>query len=125
MLAQSLDELRWLFLFQTVCLLRCLIQMAKQLTQEEVRKVAVLARLKLTDSEIESIGSQLSQMLEYVEILNEVDTTNIEPMAHVAELSNVLREDIVRKSLPRDKALANAPKSDGTYFLVPQILEGA
>lgn len=99
--------------------------MAEQLTPDEVRKVAILARLKLSEAEIEAFGRQLSHVLEYVDILNEVDTTNVEPMAHVADLSNVLRDDVVRESLPRDKAIANAPKSDGTYFLVPQILDGS
>jgi aspartyl-tRNA(Asn)/glutamyl-tRNA(Gln) amidotransferase subunit C len=61
--------------------------------------------------------------LKYVDALNEVDTTNVEPMVHAIELSNVFRPDTVVDSLPRSAALQNAPKTDGTYFLVPQILE--
>jgi aspartyl-tRNA(Asn)/glutamyl-tRNA(Gln) amidotransferase subunit C len=98
--------------------------MSAKLTRDDVTKVATLARLKLTDSEQAILTTQLGEVLGYVDILNEVDTENVEPMAHAGELSNVFREDEVRESLPRDDALANAPKSDGRSFLVPQILDG-
>ncbi len=98
--------------------------MSTALTRDEVAKVALLARLKLTDVELDRLTPQLSQILEYVEILNEVDTETVEPMAHAVELSNVFRADEVRESLPREAALANAPKTDGRFFLVPQILDG-
>ena len=99
--------------------------MSVQLTRDDVAKVATLARLKLTDSEQETLTTQLGEVLGYVDILNEVNTENVEPMAHAVELSNIFREDEVRESLPWDDALANAPKSDGQSFLVPQILDGA
>ncbi len=99
--------------------------MSTALTREEVAKVALLARLKLTDDEVDVFTSQLEKILEYVDILNEVDTEDVDPMAHAVELSNVLRADEVCESLQRDKALANAPKTDGRFFLVPQILHGA
>lgn len=98
--------------------------MTKQLTREEAAKVASLSRLKLDDVELDLLTTQLSQVLEYVAVLDDVDTDNVEPMAHAAELSNVFREDNVRPSLSRDEALANAPKTDGRCFLVPAILEG-
>jgi len=85
--------------------------------------VAVLARLKLSDAELTALTSQLGRVLEYVNILNEVDTDGVEPMAHAVEMQNVLRNDEIRESLPRESALANAPKTDGQSFLVPQILE--
>ena len=98
--------------------------MTAPLTREDVMKVALLARLKLSEAELETFTAQLGHVLQYVDILNEVDTAVVEqPMAHAVELSNVFREDVVRPSLPRDEALANAPKSDGRYFLVPPILE--
>jgi len=90
---------------------------------DEVRKVARLARLSLTDEEIEEFGRQLTQILSYVETLNEVDVDNTEPMPHAVDVRNVFRDDEQRESLPRDSALSNAPKTDGSYFLVPQILE--
>ncbi len=95
------------------------------LTREDVEKVAGLARLKLTEEEISEMADKLSQVISYVTVLDEVDVSNVEPMAHVADVANVFREDVVRESLPREAALGNAPKSDGKYFLVPQILENA
>ena len=99
--------------------------MSTALTREEVAKVALLARLKLTDDEVDVFTSQMGKILEYVDILNDVDTEDVEPMAHAVELSNVFRADEVRESLDRDEALDNAPKTDGQFFLVPQILDGA
>ncbi len=93
------------------------------LSQEQVRKVAKLARLKLTEGEVEQLTTQLGQILEYVHILDQIDTTNVEPMAHAVDVANVFREDVERDSLPREEALANAPQSDGQSFLVPPILD--
>ncbi len=95
------------------------------LAPEDVRKVASLARLKLSDDEIAEFSEQLGNVLDYVEVLNELDVTDVEPMAHAAEVTNVLRDDVIAESLPRDAALANAPKTDGRFFLVPQILENS
>ena len=97
--------------------------MAEPLTKETVTKVAYLARLKLTDAELNLFTTQLGQVLGYVELLNELDTSAVEPMAHVADIANVFRDDELRPSLPRAAALSNAPKTDGKYFVVPQILE--
>ncbi len=88
----------------------------------DVQKVAKLARLQLSPAEAQRYAQQLADVLKYVDILNEVDTTGIEPLAHPHESTNVLRSDEPRESLPRTAALANAPKTDGKYFLVPQIL---
>ncbi len=94
-----------------------------QLTPADVRKVASLARLKVSDAEVASLTTDLTAILGYVDVLNEVDTTGIEPMVHAVELSNVLRADVVVESLPRTAALSNAPRSDGECFLVPAIIE--
>ncbi len=91
--------------------------------RKDVAKTATLARLKLTSAELDMFTEQLADLLDYVHVLNEVDTDNVEPMAHVVELANVFREDEPRPSLQRDDALANAPKTDGKCFLVPKILE--
>lgn len=95
------------------------------LSSDDVQKVATLARLKLTSDELEQIGQQLDGILGYVAVLDEVDVSEIEPMAHVADVANAFRDDEIRPSLPREESLSNAPKSDGRYFLVPQILENA
>jgi aspartyl-tRNA(Asn)/glutamyl-tRNA(Gln) amidotransferase subunit C len=98
--------------------------MSEQLTRADVLKVANLARLKLSEAEVEQFTSKLGQLLEYFSVLNDLETGEVDEMVHAVELSNVFREDVVRPSLERGAALANAPKSDGKFFLVPQILEG-
>ena len=99
--------------------------MISPLTAAGVAKVAQLARLKLTAGERDRLAVQMAEILEYVGVLNEVDTDGVEPMAHAGDVSNVMRDDCPQPSLPREDALANAPKTDGEYFLVPQILDGA
>lgn len=97
--------------------------MSENLTPDVVRRVARLSRLKLDDAEVSRLATELSQVLHYVDQLNELDVKEVEPMAHAIELTNVFRADEPRPSLPREAALANAPKSDGKYFLVPPILD--
>lgn len=96
-----------------------------EFTPDLVRKVAHLARLKVSAAESERLSRELGDILTYVELLDEVDTEGIEPMAHAIELTNVLRDDVPQPSLPREQALANAPSTDGKYFLVPAILDEA
>jgi aspartyl-tRNA(Asn)/glutamyl-tRNA(Gln) amidotransferase subunit C len=95
------------------------------LTRDEVKKVAVLGRLNLTEAEVDEFTEQLGSVLSYIEVLDELDVSNVEPMAHAADVTNVFRTDTVKPSLDREAALSNAPKSDGQFFLVPQILENA
>ena len=92
---------------------------------EDVQKVAKLARLKLSDEEVRALAEQMGQVLSYVEVLNELNTDEVEPLSNAVEVTNILRADEVADSLPREAALSNAPKTDGKYFLVPQILDGA
>jgi len=99
--------------------------MPASLTIDDVRKVAHLARLKLSDAEVATYTRQLADVLQYVDQLSSVDTANVRPLAHPHEIANVLRADEPAPSLPRDAALANAPQSDGRYFLVPAILDAA
>ena len=92
------------------------------LTRDDVEKVSLLARLKLTAAELERMTEQLGQIVGYVEQLNELDTEEVEPMAHAVEVTNVFRPDAIAESLPREAALANAPKVDGECYLVPAVL---
>jgi aspartyl-tRNA(Asn)/glutamyl-tRNA(Gln) amidotransferase subunit C len=92
------------------------------LTPETVRQVAALARLSLAEAEVELFTRQLNSILNYVEKLDELDTTDVPPMAHVLELNNVLREDELRECLPLDEALANAPDRQRNAFAVPKII---
>jgi aspartyl-tRNA(Asn)/glutamyl-tRNA(Gln) amidotransferase subunit C len=88
----------------------------------DVQKVARLARLALSQSELELSRQRLGAVLEYVRLLDEVDITDVQPLLHPVPLQNVFREDLPAQSLPPDTALANACRTDGRFFLVPQIL---
>ena len=92
------------------------------LTRADVEKVALLARLRLTGAELDAMTGQLADIVGYVDQLSEVDTTGVEPMAHAVELTNVFAEDQVEPSLPREKALANAPRHNERGYLVPAVL---
>ncbi len=94
-----------------------------EITREQVEYVAKLARLAVTDEEKTLFGRQLSSILTYVETLNRVDTTQVEPTAHVIAMQNVLREDAVKPSLSREDVLANAPDSESGCFRVQKIIE--
>jgi aspartyl-tRNA(Asn)/glutamyl-tRNA(Gln) amidotransferase subunit C len=94
-----------------------------KITKSEIEHIAMLARLSLSEEEKDLFGSQLGSILDYMEQLNSLDTTGIEPTAHVLELSNVMREDVTRASLPRTEALANAPFHTKQFFRVPKIIE--
>ena len=97
--------------------------MAEKIDEAQVRKVAKLSRLELTEAEVGEFTSQLSAILDYVEKMNELDTENVEPLAHCLPVSNVLREDCAKESLGTEKTLANAPQWDGNFFKVPKILD--
>ena len=95
-----------------------------KLSLAQVEHVADLARLALTEEEKELFREQLSSILAYAERLQALDTGDIPPTATVLPLQNVLRDDKVRPSLPREDALANTPDTDGVHVRVPAILEG-
>jgi len=94
-----------------------------KLSRAQVAAIAELAKLQLTDDEIERFGEQLSQVLEYAERLEQLDTADIPPTATVLPLRNVFRDDEVRPSLPRDEALANAPDAADGQFRVDAVLD--
>lgn len=92
------------------------------LTREQVLKVSLLARLQLSEAELETMTTQLGQIVGYVDQLRELDTSGVTPMAHALDVSNVFVADELRPSLPREAALANAPHHDGECYLVPAVL---
>ena len=94
-----------------------------KISKEQVKHIAMLARIELNEDEIELYQEQLSKILDYVEKLNEIDTTEIEPTSHVINLSNVFREDRIKSWLSRDEALKNAPDATDKFFRVPKIIE--
>lgn len=100
------------------------MSLEKQKTQAiDVRYVAHLARLNLTDDEASEFESQIGRIVEYFGELRAIDVEAVEPTAHAAPISNVFRDDVVRPSLAREEALANAPEAAGDLFSVPQIVE--
>jgi len=97
--------------------------MPEKIDKKQVRKVAKLSRLELTEAEIEEFTGQLSAILGYVEKMNGLDTDSVEPLAHCLPVHNVFRQDSVKPSIGTEKALANAPQRDGQFFKVPKILD--
>lgn len=93
-----------------------------RLGREEVLRIAILARLGLSEAEVDRFKDQLSHILESFEILQQVDTTGVPPTTHPITLENVLRSDEVAESLPQNMVLANAPRQDGDFFKVRAVL---
>jgi len=93
-----------------------------KITPEEILKIARLARISLSEAEVEKIAPQLDGILSYVEKLGELDTGGVAPMTHALKVCNAFREDEVKPSLPRDEGLANAPAHNGEAFVVPRII---
>ncbi len=93
------------------------------LSRDEVAKVALLARLRLTPDELETFTGQLNSIVDFVAQLQELDTSRVEPLAHGVEVHNVFRDDVRGSALDREAALSNAPKRNAESFLVPPVLE--
>ena len=93
------------------------------ISREEVQHVARLARLHLTDDEVERMRQQLDAILAYIDKLRELAVDDVEPTAHAVPLVNVMRDDALQPSLSQDEALANAPDRAGQFFRVPRIIE--
>ena len=93
------------------------------LTVEQVQWVAHLARLDVPEAELETMARQLTSIIDYVNQLTQVDTTDVEPLAHPLPIQNVFREDAAKPSLPVDATLANAPDRRGDFYGVPAVLE--
>lgn len=94
-----------------------------KLTRDDVRRVALLARLRLNPEEEMRLTDELGHILAYMDKLNELDTSKVEPFAHAISINNILREDTVTNRPIADALLANAPDRDNTFFKVPKIIE--
>lgn len=95
-----------------------------KITRQDVENVALLSRLEFSDAQLDRFTGQMDAILEYAQVLNQVEVENIEPTAHVLPLRNVMRKDECHVSLPREAALSNAPEQEDGYFKVPKIMEG-
>lgn len=92
------------------------------ISKNEVKKVASLSRLTLSDSEVDHLAEDMNRILGYVELLSELDLSDIKPTAHAVETENVFREDEAKKSDVIQKVLEHAPEHDDNFFLVPKII---
>ncbi len=93
-----------------------------KIDKAQVEYVANLARIALSEKEKETFAEQLGKIIEYVEKLNELDTSGVEPMAHATGLKNVFRQDVPGRSMSPEKALENAPDKEGHFFRVPKVV---
>ncbi len=93
------------------------------LTKEDVLHVATLARLNIDESQIDTFASQLGKILEYVETLDRIDTSDVTPTFHAVDKSNAFREDSPTDHLDRESALGNAPATEDGFFIVPKVIE--
>ena len=91
-------------------------------TIKDVEHIAKLAKLEFSESEKEKFTHQFNDILKYMEQLNSLDTSNVEPLSHVIELQNVFREDNIKPSIPTDEALKNAPDKTEEHFKVPKVI---
>jgi len=93
------------------------------LSREEVRRVAELARLEFSDEEEARMADEMSRILDYVDKLEELDTSGVPPMSHVLDVTNVYRTDEVERRIDQEQALEPAPESENGYFLVPKVVD--
>lgn len=92
-------------------------------TEKDVRYMAGLARLQLSEEEVKSFAEDMNDILGYMDQLSEVDTENVEPLEHVIELDSRFRKDEAKEPLSHEEALKNAPDADSDYFRVPKVIE--
>jgi aspartyl-tRNA(Asn)/glutamyl-tRNA(Gln) amidotransferase subunit C len=97
---------------------------SKKLNLEDVKEVAKLARLALSEQQLARLTSQLEGILGYVGKLQKLDVSNVEPMAHALPVHNIFRDDIPKPGMPLEKVLQNAPETDGPFFKVPKVIGG-
>jgi aspartyl-tRNA(Asn)/glutamyl-tRNA(Gln) amidotransferase subunit C len=89
---------------------------------KDVEHIAKLAKLKFNETELIKMAKELNSILDYINKLNEIDTSNVEPLSHVIDLKNVFREDKVKESYPVEEVLKNAPSKTNEFFKVPKVI---
>jgi aspartyl-tRNA(Asn)/glutamyl-tRNA(Gln) amidotransferase subunit C len=94
-----------------------------EITSEMVDRLANLARLKFSEEEKQGLKTDLERMIGFVEKLKEVDTTGVEPLLHITNAVNVLRDDEVKETITKKEALLNAPLTDGNFFKTPKVIK--
>ena len=95
-----------------------------KISAEEIKKIALLSRLEIKATQVDSVGKQLNDILSYMDLISQVDITDVEPTGHAVSMRNVMRDDVPQPSLPNEKALQNAPEQEDGYFKVPKLIQG-
>jgi len=95
----------------------------KKITTDEVKHIAKLSKLNISDDELEYYASEMSKMINYFTILSKVDTSKVEPMTHVSDIKNVTRDDKEKQSLKASDAIKNCPETFGRFIKIPKILD--
>ena len=95
----------------------------KKITTDEVKHIAKLSKLNITDNELEYYASEMDKMIKHFDILSKLDTSNVEPMTHVRDIKNIVREDKAKQSLKTSDAIKNAPEKFGRFIKLPKILD--
>ncbi len=96
--------------------------MPVKVDEKLIRHIGLLSRIELTDEQVVTFGRQFADIVAYMDKLQELNTDQVEPMAHALPVQNVLREDAPAESLPAEQALANAPQRDGDFYEVPKVI---
>ena len=97
--------------------------MTARITTDEIKHLALLCRISMSDGEADAMREQMANILDNIDVLNQVDASGAEPAAHSVDLTSVMREDVSRGSIPAEDALANAPVRDGDFIRVKAVLE--
>ena len=95
----------------------------KKVTKKELNKIAKLSKLSLSEAELKTHTKDINNILDYMDLLNEIDTSNVEELVNVHDTHSVLREDVTEKSIPKEKVIENSPKSKGDYIEIPLVVK--
>lgn len=95
-----------------------------KISHEEIQKIALLSRLSIKEDQMDAVGTQLNDILSYMDLISHVDVDGVQPTAHAVSMQNVMRDDVVRQSFTNEQALANAPEPENGYFKVPKVIQG-
>lgn len=94
-----------------------------KISADEIKKIALLSRLEVKEEKMESVGKQLNDILSYMDLISQVDITDVAPTAHAVSMRNVMRDDVPQPSLANEKALQNAPEPENGCFKVPKVIQ--
>lgn len=95
-----------------------------KISHEEIQKIALLSRLAIKEDQMDAVGTQLNDILSYMDLISQVDVEGVQPTAHAVTMQNVMRDDAVQPSFTNEQALLNAPEPEDGYFKVPKVIQG-